>query len=999
MRILAILFICVFIAHHSNAYWQQKVDHKISVTLDDKNHILRGYQEMMYTNNSPDTLEYIFMHLYPNAYKHDHTAFAKQKVENGDTKFYYSEKYEKGFIDSLSFTANNLPLNYSKYNDNEDIVFLELVEPILPGKSITIETPFRVVIPKTFSRLGHIGQSYQITQWYPKPAVYDKDGWHMMPYLDQGEFFYEYGDYDVEMTLPSNYVVASTGDLQTESEKEFRSLRDIGKLPSGSATKEIVSKESSKTLKTIQFTQKNVHDFAWFADKQFLISTQKFQKPSGKTCTAYSFITPSNLMKYKTSAKALAETASYLSKEVGEYPYNQISIVDGPLYAGGGMEYPNIAIIGKVGGEIMVNLVIVHEAGHNWFQGILGSNEREHPWMDEGINSFYESKVVDQLRKKKIPCAPSGGNDIIYMLNGHIRQNQPIALPSIEYTDANYGGVVYAKAAKAMSYLEGFMSPEDFSKGIKEYFNSWNIKHPAPTDFREAMENNTHKNLDWFFDELIQRSEPIDLKISKLKTEGDKVTVSVKDKFGANYPVPVYAMKDSQVVMMNWARNGKTTFDKQEGIDSYVIDKNGWIPEMNKRNNRYKSSGIFKRSAPSIGIGTSIFEAGKNKAYLLPAVGFNHYDRSMLGLVFHNLTLPNKQFQFALAPLYSIRSKKLNGTGVIGYSFYPKNKLYRVTPSIRGAMFSQDSIKLNLSQPIYNRWYKINPRIRFELAKSSLRSPVERSIELNYFHIGTQDRFNFSTDTSTGITTPSVGDYEKRNIVRLNYIHKNNRTFNPFGYNFQYETTQDIAKLSAEGNIKINYFIPKKALYFRAFAGKFFYLTNETSFFDVEPYFLNTTPTAKNDYAYENTFFGRNEQMGYTSQQVMNKEGGFATRTNLLNNPLGRSDDWLVSVNVRTDIPLKYKWLPQLFFNAASFGGSSQTNPSGNTTLFEGGIQINLLSDIVRINIPLVLSKDFKNYTQSFYSKNRLVRQISFSLSTDKINFLRTQESLMKVAF
>ena len=189
MRFTVLLLLSLLGAQPVFSYWQQKVDHKISVTLDDKNHILRGYQEMRYTNNSPDTLRYIFMHLYPNAYKHDHTAFAKQKVEEGDTKFYYSNKYEKGFIDSLSFTINDLPLSYSKYNNHDDIVFLELLDPLLPGASVKINTPFRVVIPKTFSRLGHIGQSYQITQWYPKPAVYDNDGWHMMPYLDQGEFF------------------------------------------------------------------------------------------------------------------------------------------------------------------------------------------------------------------------------------------------------------------------------------------------------------------------------------------------------------------------------------------------------------------------------------------------------------------------------------------------------------------------------------------------------------------------------------------------------------------------------------------------------------------------------------------------------------------------------------------------------------------------------------------------------------------------------------------
>ena len=891
---------CVFLSHSANAYWQQKVDHKIQVSLDDENHILRGYQEMVYTNNSPDTLEYIFMHIYPNAYKNDHTAFAKQKVESGDTKFYFSDKYEKGFIDSLAFTADNLPLNFSKYNDNEDIIFLELVEPLLPGKAITIETPFRVVIPKTFSRLGHIDQSYQITQWYPKPAVYDKDGWHMMPYLDQGEFFYEYGDYDVEITLPNDYVVASTGD------QLLKENADNG----GQKTNQ---RGARKTVKTLLYRQSSVHDFAWFADKTFKVRKEEFKLPSGKKCTAYAYYTPANEKKYVNSAKVLAETTQFLSKEVGEYPYNHISIVDGPLYAGGGMEYPNIAIIGTLPDEKTVNIVIVHEAGHNWFQGILGSNERIHPWLDEGVNSFYEAKIVDHLKTKEIPIAASGGNGVIYMLNGHLRHDQPIELPATEYTDENYGGVVYAKAAKAMAYLEDYIGAPSFKKGMREYFKTWKQKHPSPNDLRAALERNTNQDISWFFKNFIQSKEPLDYIISSVSTQGQNKVVKVKDKRGSTYPVPVFAMRGDSVLQKSYSKNGEAFFDNYASDVHYEVDHDGVIPEINKRNNKYKVNGLFKRTSPKLGIGTSFLKPGKNKAYLLPAVAYNHYDRTMAGLVLHNLTLPNRQFQFALAPLYSFRSQQINGTGIVGYSFYPKRNFYRITASVQGSTFSADSTIRNLSEAIYPRWYKLNPRLKFELAKPNLRSPIERNLVLNYFHIGTQG-FDFNRDPVDSIFRASVGTYEKRNIFRVNYIHNNNRTFNPFGYNVQYEMTKDISKLSAEGNIKIDYFMPKKAFYIRAFAGKFFYLNNETSFFDVAPYFLNVTPTAVNDYAYENTFIGRNERTGYQSQQVMNKEGGFATRSTFLANPLGRTDDWLVSVNLRSDIPLKYKFLPQVFF-------------------------------------------------------------------------------------
>lgn len=994
MRIFGTILLCVFLSHTSQAYWQQKVDHKIEVTLDDKDHILRGYQEMTYTNNSPDTLRFIFMHLYPNAYKHDHSAFAKQKVESGDTKFYYSKKYDKGFMDSLAFMQGELPLDYSKYNNNEDIIFIELAEPLMPGESTIISTPFRVVIPKTFSRLGHIGQSYQITQWYPKPAVYDDKGWHMMPYLDQGEFFYEYGDYDVEITLPTKYIVASTGDLKSPVQGARTSFNEEWPNKNGSQP----AAAFRKSLVTVQYAQQNVHDFAWFADKRFKVKKEEFKLPSGRKCTAYAYYTPENEKKYKTSAKALAETAKYLSEEVGEYPYNQISIVDGPLYAGGGMEYPNIAIIGKLPDEETVNIVIAHEAGHNWFQGILGSNERIHPWLDEGVNSFYEAKIVEHLKKKEIPVAASGGNAAIYILNGHIHRDQSIELPAVEYTDANYGGVVYAKAAKALAHLEDYIGADDFKKGMNLYFKTWKHKHPAPVDMRSALEKETNKDMRWFFNDLLYSKEPMDYVIKSVSAQGANKMVKVKDKFGSRYPVPIFAMRGDSVLQKNYSQNGEAFFDNLGADVHYKIDQDNLLPEINHANNNYRPKALFKRSSPKLGLGTSVLKPGANKVYLLPAYGFNNYDRNMPGLVIHNIAFPNKKFQFGLAPMFSIPAKRLNGTGIVGYSFYPKKNLYRVTASVQGATFSADSTARNLTEAVYPRWYKVNPRLKFELNKPNARSPIERSIVFNYFHTATQG-FVFTRNPVDSIFRASVGDYEKRNLLRVNYIHKNNRTFNPFSYNFQYETTQDISKLSAEGHLKIDYFMPKKAFYIRAFAGKFFYLNNETSYFDVSPYFLNVTPTAVNDYAYENTFLGRNERDGLQSQQVLDREGGFTTRTTLLADPLGQTDDWLVSVNLRSDIPLKYKFLPQVFFNAASFAEAGNSNPSGNKTLFEGGLQFNLIKEIVKVNIPLVLSKDFKDYTQSIYTKNRFSRQISFSLSTDRLDFLRTQEAVTKLVF
>jgi hypothetical protein len=220
---LTLSIACPFFIHAqpTKPYFQQKVNYIIHVKLDDVHHFLRGDISIEYTNISPDTLTYVMFHLWPNAYKNNFTAFSKQFLENGSTEFYYANDSMRGFIDSVSLEANGLKAAMEYDAANPDIAKVNLPVPLLPGKKTIFYTPFRVKIPHTFSRLGHIGQQYQISQWYPKPAVYDRYGWHAMPYLDQGEFYSEFGSFNVHITLPKNYVVGATGVLQNASEKEW----------------------------------------------------------------------------------------------------------------------------------------------------------------------------------------------------------------------------------------------------------------------------------------------------------------------------------------------------------------------------------------------------------------------------------------------------------------------------------------------------------------------------------------------------------------------------------------------------------------------------------------------------------------------------------------------------------------------------------------------------------------------------------------------------------
>lgn len=289
--ILITFFTFIYCNNFSQNYFQQEVNTKIDVTLNDKNNTLSAFEEIEYINHSPDSLEYIFMHIWPNAYRNNGTDMAIQNDENGDVDFHFADSINRGFIDSLDFKVDGEFVISAPDIAHIDILALVLKSPLAPGEKITITTPFRVKIPLgIYSRLGHIGESYQITQWFPKPAVYDKDGWHPMPYLSQGEFYSEYGTYDVTITLPKNYVVGATGDLVNGEE-------EIAWLENKVTETELLLKEdkigfwkkdgmdfpeSSTELKTLHYHQENVHDFAWFADKRYYVLKGEVELPHSK---------------------------------------------------------------------------------------------------------------------------------------------------------------------------------------------------------------------------------------------------------------------------------------------------------------------------------------------------------------------------------------------------------------------------------------------------------------------------------------------------------------------------------------------------------------------------------------------------------------------------------------------------------------------------------------------------------------------------------------------
>ncbi len=461
-------------------YFQQAVDYQITARLNPNEKSLDGNIRMVYKNESPDTLHFIWFHLWPNAYKNDKTAFSEQFLQLGNTNFYFSDEEKRGYINRLNFTVNGTSASLEDHPLYLDVVKLLLPSPLYPHDSIHIETPFQEKLPFLWSRGGYDGDFFSITQWYPKPAVYDSKGWHPMPYLDQGEFYSEFGNYRVFITVPESYEVAATGNQLN------------------------VSKEGS--VKHLEFNESNIHDFAWFAFKNYRIDSTVITSADGHSIKAYSYYQKENSNHWKNSISFITDAIRTREKEIGAYPYQTVKVVQGPQAMHGGMEYPTITLIQNLEDEKLLDEVINHEVGHNWFYGILASNERSTPWMDEGINTYYTQKYIknkytgtpvkkESFFDKRMPDDMALFN---YQMQLATKDDQPISTSSVSFSPKNYNSIAYLKAADWMQRLQKYLA-KSFDPCMQKYYSQWKFRHPDTDDFKKLLEGCSGKDLDSIF--------------------------------------------------------------------------------------------------------------------------------------------------------------------------------------------------------------------------------------------------------------------------------------------------------------------------------------------------------------------------------------------------------------------------------------------------------------------------------------------------------------------
>jgi hypothetical protein len=533
-----------------HAYWQQRADYKLRASLDEANRSISGSGTITYHNNSPDTLSYLWVQLDQNMFRADSDNRNISTVPSRDAwrtgggmqfeaaRFIFASRaFDGGFKIGSVTGADGRPL---RYVINKTMMRIDLPQPMKPGSRFAFNLQWSFNVPETNvlgRRMGYErfdkedkNDLFEIAQWYPRMAAYyDAHGWQNKQYLGDGEFTLEFGDYDVELTVPSDHVVAASGELQnadavlTAAQRErLKQARTASKpvIIVSQDEAQAAEKKHASASKTWRFKAGNVRDFAWATSRKFIWDAQGYKKGGTDMLAMSYYPKEGNPLWEKYSTQAIIHTIDQYNKYSFDYPYPVAISVNGPV---GGMEYPMISFNGprptkdKKTGEITWSRrtkygligVVIHEVGHNYFPMIVNSDERQWTWMDEGINSFVQF-LAEQAWEENFPQSRGEPRGIV----DYMRSKNQMPIMTNSESVLQRGNNAYAKPATALNVLrETVLGRELFDFAFREYAQRWKFKRPTPADFFRTMEDASGTDLDWFWRGWFYTTDPVDVSV------------------------------------------------------------------------------------------------------------------------------------------------------------------------------------------------------------------------------------------------------------------------------------------------------------------------------------------------------------------------------------------------------------------------------------------------------------------------------------------------------
>ena len=559
--IRTIFILIAFQLSFSQEYWQQHVEYEMNINVDVSDFTYDGDQSIVYTNNSNDTINKVYYHLFFNAFKpNSQMDIRSRTIRDPDrrvgSRIVALDENDYGDISVSSLKQDGKDINFEI---NETVLLARLNKPLLPGKKTKLNMVFTAQIPLQIRRSGKLnkeGVDMTMTQWFPKLAEFDPEGWHPNPYIGR-EFHGVWGNYKVNITIDKNYVVGGTGYLQNANEI-------------GHGYSEKITKEKEESTNTWKFYAPNVHDFAWAADPDYIHDIRRTE--SG--VDLHFFYKPTvNVEHWKKLQDDSVKLMEYFEESIGPYPWEQYSIIQG---GDGGMEYAMCTMITGERPYPSLLGVTAHEMAHAWFQHLLATNEAKHSWMDEGFTEYVTSLSENYVNDKDPEFPHKSSYDRYYLLaSSGFEQAQTIHSDRYDYNFA-YGASAYSKGSVFLSQLGYIIGKNNLNKTLKRYYEEFKFKHPTPNDFKRIAEKVSDLELEWYLNEWTRTPHKVDYGIDISLLESDRV-ITLKRIGRIPMPIEIVVSFEDGSSDMYYIPNDLLYGYKSFNDEVYLMEPWNWV--------------------------------------------------------------------------------------------------------------------------------------------------------------------------------------------------------------------------------------------------------------------------------------------------------------------------------------------------------------------------------------------------------------------------------------
>ncbi|WP_430408258.1 metalloprotease [Kordia sp.] len=904
--------------------------HKNLVTatlLAEENSIVIS-QEITYTNNSNTTLNEIYFNDWNHGFSGKNTPLAKRFAEEYHRNFHLARKKKRGNTKIESFTHNGNAATWERLKEQVDIIKVKLDVPLQPNESITFNLNYTVKLPSDeFTRYGYKSDGdFNLRFWYITPAAY-RNGWKLYSNKNLDDLYTEQAEHTITLIYPKKYTVVSSADLQEESEKG-------------------ITKLNASNVKEITILLRQNSEFKTFQTDKVNITTNL----------------DADGLDEKKQAIAVDKVVQFIYEKLGDFPRKEmlISKIDNkknPVYGLGQLP----SFIRPFTDDFQYEVKVLKAILTKNLEESMWMDTRTEKWISDAIETYMlmvyaetyypNMKLTGGLSKvwgvRSYEFAKLEFNDqypFLFMLMARKNIDQPLSTSKDSLIKFNNNIANKYKAGVGLKYLKSYFDDTVIDEFVKEFYTKNRLQNATRADFQNLLESKAPKSIDWYFENYVDSRKRIDYKIKKVEKTDDSLQVTIKNKYKGNFPISLFGIKNDSVVSKYWVTDigeKKTVTIPRDGVDRLVLNYDKIIPEFNQRDNWKSLNGFFANNKK---LKFTFFKDAENPHYnqifFVPIAQFNLYDGFTPGMRFYNKTFLTKRLLYDIKPSYGMRSKQIVGSGSISYrhDIDSESDLYFARFSMSGNYYHYEE------DLAYTR---LVPKITFGFRNPDFRSNQKEFLDFRYIIV--------QRDQPTR-TDRIIENEPNYSVFNARYVYSNPDPIRHFTWFTDFQLAKRFSKVSFNLNYR-KLFQDNRQLNVRFFFGKFLFNDTNSDFFS---YALDR-PT---DYLFDYNYYGRSEDTGLFSQQLVVAEGGFKSK---LDDPF--SNNWIGTVNASYSI---WKWI-----EAYGDMGMLKNTDVNTRFVYDSGIRLNLVPDYFELYIPVYSNNGWEIAQPGFDQRIRFIVTLS----------------------